>query len=438
MRRRHPSRQHPLGPRAPWRVPWRAAAAALALAVLAACGSAPGDAGSAEGQGPVRLTVWFMKDSLSDALVERFRADYERTHPGVTLDIQIQEWNGIGQKVTSALASNDAPDVIEVGNTQVAEYAASGGVKDLTDQVADLGGTDWLPGLAEPGRIDGRQYGVPWYAANRVVIYNKDLFAKAGVTPPKTRDEWLDVTAKLNKGGVQGIYLPGQNWYTLAGFIWDEGGDLAVHEAGRWKGVLDTPQALAGMDFYRRLQALGKGPKDSDEANPPQADVFAKGDVAQIIATPGNATAILKANPELEGRIGFFPIPGKTAGRPGAVFTGGSDLIIPEASQHHDAAYQVVKALAGEAFQTEMAREMSYVPNRVSLAGVVGEGDEGFRAMAAGAAVGHATPNSPNWAAVEARNVIKDYMTKALTGADAAAEARKASEVITEILNTPS
>ena len=437
MRRRHPSRQLPLGARAGRRVPWRAAAAALALAVLAACGSAPDDAGSSEGQGPVKLTVWFMKDSLSDALVERFRTGYERAHPGVTLDIQIQEWNGIGQKVTSALASNDAPDVIEVGNTQVAEYAASGGVTDLTDKVADLGGTDWLPGLAEPGRIDGRQYGVPWYAANRVVIYNKDLFAKAGVEPPKTRDEWLDVTAKLNKGGVQGIYLPGQNWYTLAGFIWDEGGDLAVHEGGRWKGVLDTPQALAGMDFYRRLQALGKGPKDSDEANPPQADVFAKGDIAQIIATPGNATAILKANPELEGKIGFFPIPGKTAGKPGAVFTGGSDLIIPEASKHHDAAYEVVKALAGDAFQTDMAKEMSYVPNRVSLAGVVGD-DEGFAAMAAGAAVGHATPNSPNWAAVESRNVIKDYMTKALTGADAAAEARKASEVITEILNTPS
>ncbi|MEV5412152.1 sugar ABC transporter substrate-binding protein [Thermopolyspora sp. NPDC052614] len=441
MRRRHPRQQFPLGSGDVRRGVWRAAAAALALAVLAACGSSPDASGpsgtSGSGQSPAKLTVWFMKDSLSDAIVQRFRTDYERAHPGVTLDIQIQEWNGIGQKVTSALASNDAPDVIEVGNTQVAEYAASGGVKDLTDKVADLGGADWLPGLAEPGKIDGRQYGIPWYAANRVVIYNKELFEKAGVTPPKTRDEWLAATAKLNKGGDQGIYLPGQNWYTLSGFIWDEGGDLAVNEGGRWKGVLDTPQALAGMDFYRRLQALGKGPKDSDEANPPQADVFAKGDVAQIIATPGNATAIVTANPDLKDKIGFFPIPGKTADKPGAVFTGGSDLIIPEASRNQDAAYEVVKALAGEQFQTDMAKEMSYVPNRVSFAGAV-QNNEGFTAMAAGAAVGHATPNSPNWAAVEARNVIKDYMTKALTGGDPAAEARKASATITEILNTAS
>ncbi|GAA2845911.1 extracellular solute-binding protein [Streptosporangium fragile] len=423
----------------------RATAAALTLAAgLTACGSAeptptadsPGSAGT--GKGTTDLTVWVMRDSFSDALLDRFRADYQAAHPGVTLDIQIQEWDGIGQKVTSALASNDAPDVIEVGNTQVAEYAASGGVKDLTDKVAELGGADWLPGLAGPGKIDGRQYGIPWYAANRVVIYNTDLFAKAGVTaPPRTRDEWLEITAKLNRGGNQGIYLPGQNWYTLAGFIWDEGGDLAVNQGGSWKGTFGTPQALAGMEFYRTLQALGKGPKDSDEARPPQADVFAKGDVAQLISAPGGAVAIEKANPDLKGKLGFFPIPGKTADRPGAVFTGGSDLIIPEASKNHEAAYEVVKALAGEKFQTDMAKEMSYVPNRISLAGVLKD-DEATAAMAAGAANGHATPNSPNWAAVEAKNVIKEYMTRVLTGGDAAAEAAAVDRSIAEILNTRS
>ncbi len=246
-----------------------AAVAALVLAT-AACGSGA-STGAPASSGPVKLVVWIMDGSVTQDLLKTFETRYETAHPKTDLDIQIQEWDGIGQKVISALASKDAPDVIEVGNTQVAQYSASGGVKDLTAKVADLGGEDWIPGLAEPGKIDGRQYGIPWYAANRVVIYNKDLFAKAGVTtPPKTRDEWLDVTAKLNKGGDQGIYLPGQNWYTLAGFIWDEGGDLAVKEGDQWKGALDTPQALAGAEFYKKLQALGKGPKDSDEAKPPQ------------------------------------------------------------------------------------------------------------------------------------------------------------------------
>ncbi|MEU9701548.1 extracellular solute-binding protein [Streptomyces sp. NPDC047981] len=408
-----------------------ALATALAVSVTA-CGSTDDPKAGASG----KVTVWIMKDSVTDDFLTRFRTDFDATHQGTTLDIQIQEWDGIGEKVTAALASNDAPDVIEVGNTQIAQYAASGGVRDLSDKVADLNGADWLPGLAEPGRIDGKQYGIPWYAANRVVIYHKDLFAQAGITaPPKTRAEWLTVTAKLNKGSTQGIYLPGQNWYALAGFIWEDGGDLAVRDGDTWKGALDTPQALAGMDFYRQLQALGKGPKDSDEAKPPQADVFAKGDVAQIIAVPGGAKIVEEANPALKGKLGFFPIPGTTADKPGAVFTGGSDLIVPEASAHPDAAYEVVKALAGEKWQTEMAKAMSYVPNRTSLARVI-QDDEGTAAMAAGAAQGRATPNSPQWAAVEATNPIKQYMTAVLTGTDPARAAKDASESITKTLGS--
>lgn len=147
--------------------------------------------------------------------------------------------------------------------------------------------------------------------------------------------------------------------------------------------------------------------------------------------------AIEKANPELKGKLGFFPIPGKTADKPGAVFTGGSDLVIPEASKNPEAAYEVVKALAGEKFQVDMAKEMSYVPNRVSLASVL-DGNEATAAMAAGAANGHATPNSPNWAAVEAKNLIKEYLTKVLTGGTPATEAATVDQGIAEILNTKS
>ncbi|MFI1395774.1 extracellular solute-binding protein [Streptomyces sp. NPDC020681] len=412
-----------------------AAAGALAAATaLTACGGS--SSGSDAAGGPEKLTVWIMKDSVSDAYLARFKKDFEQQHKDTALDIQIQEWDGIGEKVTAALASKDAPDVIEVGNTQVAQYAASGGVTDLGGKVGELKGEDWLPGLAEPGKVDGKQYGIPWYAANRVVIYNKDLFTKAGITgPPKTRDEWLQITGKLNKGTRQGIYLPGQNWYTLAGFIWEDGGELAEESGGTWKGTLDSPEALSGMDFYRSLQALGKGPKDSDEAKPPQADVFAKGDVAQIISVPGGAKIVEQANPALAGKLGFFPIPGRTAGKPGATFTGGSDLIVPAASAHQDAAYQVVKALAGEKWQTDLARTMSYVPNRTSLAKVI-ENNEGTAAMAAAAAQGRATPNSPQWAAVEASNPIKQYMTAVLTGSDPKKAAKDASESIGKTLNS--
>nr|WP_202455605.1 extracellular solute-binding protein [Streptomyces sp. SID8367] len=410
----------------------------VAVAGLSACSSSSGSDGDSAG-GRTRIDVWLMRDSVSAAFQKDFVKGFEAAHPDIDVRVQIQEWDGIGGKVTAALASNDAPDVIESGNTQVAQFAQSGGLTDLSGKVDDLGGKDWLKGLAEPGAYEGKQYGIPYYAANRVVVYRKDLFEKAGVDAStiKTRDQWVAATRKLNKGKQQGIYLPGQNWYTYAGFVWDEGGDLAEESGGKWKGSLDSPEAGRAMAFYKKLQALGKGPKDSDEAQPPQAEVMAKGEVAQVISTPGGANVVAQNNPELKGKLGFFPIPGKTAGTPGAVFTGGSDLVIPAVAKHQEEAYAFVKALTGDAWQKKLAVAMSYVPNRTTLASAV-SADPGASAMAVGAAVGHATPNTPGWAAVEAKNPIKDYLTAVLTGGDPAGEAKKASEAITSAMNAGS
>ncbi|WP_242432602.1 extracellular solute-binding protein [Streptomyces sp. Root1310] len=404
---------------------------------LSACSGSDSAGGSAEGT--TTIDVWLMRDSVSARFQKEFVQGFRAAHPDIGVKVQIQEWDGIGEKITAALASNDAPDVIETGNTQVARFAESGGLLDLSDKVDELGGGHWLRGLAEPGAYEGKQYGIPYYAANRVVIYRTDLFRKAGVDPAaiKTRDQWIAATEKLNTGGTQGIYLPGQTWYALAGFIWDEGGDLAKRSGDSWEGTLDTPEALRGMDFYKKLQALGKGPRDSDEAEPPQAEVMAEGQVAQIISTPGGANVVIESNPELKGRLGFFPIPGKTADRPGSVFIGGSDLVVPAASGKQDAAFTFIRELTGDAWQRRLAVAMSYVPNKTTLADAVAS-DPGAAAMAAGAAVGRATPNTPGWAAVEAKNPIKDYMTAVLTGADAGAEAAKASESITEAMRSGS
>ncbi|MEU6213207.1 extracellular solute-binding protein [Streptomyces sp. NPDC047023] len=408
--------------------------ALAAATALTGCGQWADQAAGRE-----KVTLWLMKGSASEDFVDRFTASFETEHPGLDLDVRIQEWTGIGDKVNAVLdgTATESADVIEVGNTQVAQYIETGGLSEVTlEGLRTWGSKDWLKGLAEPGSVNGAQYGVPWYAANRVVVYHKDLFANAGIkTPPRNRQEWIQATQKLDKGDQQGIYLPGQNWYVLAGMIWDEGGELAVETGGKWVGALDDDKALAGMDFYRQLQALGDGPRSADEETPPQSQVFARGQVAQIIAPPGQAAEIEAANPALKGRIGFFPIPGKTSDKPGAVFTGGSDLIIPERTKQRKAAVDVITALVSEKWQTELARTMSYVPNKTTLAHVVA-GNDGAAAMAPGAAQGRATPTSARWAEVEAKNPIKPYMTAVLTGQDAKQAARTASEEIGRVLSS--
>lgn len=382
------------------------------------------------------LEVWMMNYSAGEEFLDQVVAEFEEANDGVQVEVTIQEWGGIGEKVTEALTSGNGPDVIEVGNTQVAQYVATGGLSDLTNQVISLSGDDWVPGLADPGQFYGHQYGIPFYAANRVVIYRKDHFAEVGIDElPTDREEWLEATRSLNEvPGRQGIYLPGQNWYVLAGFVWDEGGDLAVESAGTWQGTLDTTEAAAGMEFYSELQALGNGPVDADEANPPHEEVFAAGDVSQIISTPGSAAAIISENPELEDELGFFPVPGKESDAPGSVFTGGSNLVIPHATSDLRLAYEFVKLITGDKWQTELASSMNLVPNRTTLADAVAD-DPATAAMVQGAVNGRATPQSPHWATVEEQNPIKEYQTAVLRGADPIEAGREASERITELLS---
>lgn len=423
-----------------------AAGVAAALTGLAACGSSDnkdddkntpaGSNAPAAGNGKT-VRVWLMKGTAPDAYLAEFKAKFETDHPGSKLDVQIQQWNGIGQKITGALASNDAPDVVEAGNTQISQYAASGGLKDLSSKVSDLAGSDtWLSGLAAPGRIDGKTYGIPFYAANRVVVYNKDLFAKAGITtPPKTQAEWLEVTRKLNVDGNQGIYMPGQNWYFYAGLLADEGGAIATRDGDTWKGALDTPQAAAAANFYKQLQGYGKAAKDGDEKTQPEVVAADGAKIAQFVAIPGEAATVVESNPALKDKLGFFPIPGKDAGKPGAVLTGGSDLVIPEASKNQDLAYDVVKQFNSDEWQTKLATAIKMLPNRSALASAFAS-DPGTTAMLEGAKNGIVTPDSPNWASVEENNPLKAYLTKVMTGGDPVAAGKEVNSSIEKTLNT--
>ncbi len=72
----------------------------------------------------------------------------------------------------------EPPDVFEIGNTQTPAYAKTGGLADLADLKEEIG-ADWTESLNESSVFEGKQYAAPWYFANRVVLYNKKVWADA-------------------------------------------------------------------------------------------------------------------------------------------------------------------------------------------------------------------------------------------------------------------
>ncbi|MER5961097.1 extracellular solute-binding protein [Streptomyces sp. NPDC002057] len=411
---------------------------------IAACGSdSDGDkGGKTEAGGNKNLTVWVMDGSAPQAWIDGVNKEFEAKHPGVKVKVETQAWGGIQEKVTTALSEDTPPDVIELGNTQTTGYAASGGLADLTADKAKLGYDNWNKGILPSAELDGKLFAAPWWAANRVVVYDKAAFKKAGVTPPKTRAEWVEGLKKLKASDPksQPIYLPGQSWYVLAGFVWDEGGDLAVKDGDKWKGALGTPQAAAAINFYKELQSFSTAPKDKDEATPQQSvDVVPKGGVASWIGLgweAGGAIAeIEKAGKKAD--FGYFPIPGKTADKPGSVFFGGSNLAISERSKNKDLAKEWLALASGKAQMAEYGKATlgGIIPNDPA-AQFKPEAGSFAEAMVKAADTGKITPVTEGWANVETDpNPIKDYMTKVLKGEDPQKAGEAADKVINERIN---
>src|SRR5690349_19154712 len=175
-----------------------AGAAAIALATAGCAGS--GGGGSEENSGgPRTLTVWLMNGSAPETLTDALNKEFEGAHDGVTVKYEVQEWNGIQDKLTTALGGQNPPDIIELGNTQAPSFAADEVLTDLTGDVDSMNGDQWLQSLKASGEWDGKQYSTPFYAANRSVIYRTDMFQQAGITaPPTSREEWLDAIKKLD------------------------------------------------------------------------------------------------------------------------------------------------------------------------------------------------------------------------------------------------
>ncbi|WP_250556860.1 extracellular solute-binding protein [Pseudonocardia lacus] len=384
-----------------------------------------------------------MTGSLPDDVAASLKKDFEGSHPGVTVEYQVQQWDGIGEKLTTALAGDQPPDVLEIGNTQVAQYAAAGGLTDLSDAVGTFENSDsWLPGLAEPGKWEGKTYGVPFYAGTRTVIYRTDLFEQAGVAVPTTWDELLALGEPLRAAFGAGnpqfmpLYLPGQQWYTLASLVWDEGGELAVPAGEGWKGALATPQGQAGIARYQQLySALSTAPADTDEATPQQYEILSQSGAAMMIGLPWELASAVEAAPELDGKLGVFALPSKTAGKLAPPFVGGSDLAVPLGSDAPDLAKEFIGLVAGTDTQTALA-EAGAIPNSSALAGVAAD-NEVLQTGIEAAAVGRATPVDPTWASVEtAPNPLKDMLTQVLQGVPVQQAAAAADDLITERMSS--
>ena len=396
----------------------------VALAVVASTASG---GTSADG-----ITVWLQTDAQKpewESIINAATAQFQKQHPGVNVDVQYQTWGDHLKKFDATLAGGDAPDVIEMGNTEMTKYMAAGAFQDLSSQKSSFpNSSTWLQGLAAAGVYNGKLFGVPYYAGSRVVTYRTDLFKKAKIKVPTSLAQYTLAAKKLGAmdkdKGFSPVYVAGTDWYVAMGFVYDFGGSIAKQAGKRWAGQLASPASIAGLTAYKNFfLAASRASKTTDETHPNPYDVYAQGKVASMIG-PGWFTCCV--GKKYTKTTGQFVMPGHTAGQPMPGFLGGSILAVPVGGDKTLGA-DWIKAYTSNASMTAL-RALGNIPNTTSLLGKsVNE-----RAAARSWFV----PTSKNWVNVENGNILRNMLQQILTGKLTVKQAaQSASDNITRVLN---
>ena len=421
-------------------------AAGLAVAVLALAGCAAGTEGAADeepAEAPAEdttddaaaddgasdlagteLSMWLMGDNAT-AFEELIAPFTEET--GITVDVEAIPWENVNDRLTTAVASGEGPDVTQIGLSLLPTYIEASALMDVSGMVGDY------PGLADenfPSGVsssalnpDGTVYSFPWVSDTRVLFYRSDILSEAGFDePPATWEEIHEVARALSERGDDqyGYYIPQWDAPLPVAYTWQAGGDVMT-ETGEIQ--LDTPEFRAAVDHYLAFHEEGSVPTNGDFD---QALGFITGTAPMLVSGPYLAGAINDQAPELEGSWGVTTVPTNETGT--SLFAG-SNIGVWSGTEHPEAALELISFLAEPETQLAWYEQVNELPAVTGALDQLKSGDDETVAVyAAQLENSRLLPLDPRWDAVGGE-ILNTLNAIALTGEDkdAALEALFAS-----------
>ncbi|GHD29169.1 extracellular solute-binding protein [Streptomyces galbus] len=344
-----------------------AATALVASLALAATACGGDDDGGSDSSGPVTITWWDTSNATNEApTYQALIKQFEAANKDVKVKYVNVQFDQAQNKFDTAAGSKGAPDVLrsEVGWTPA--FAKKGYFLPLdgTEALADK--DKFKSNLIEQAQYEGKTYGVPLVTDTLALVYNKQLFAKAGVQPPKTWDELKTAAATVKaKTGVDGYWGSTQAYYAQS-FLYGEGTDTV--DAGAKKITVNSAAAKKAYGTWLSLFS-GKGLHKADTTADAYAhiqDAFVNGKVAAIIQGPWEITNFYKGSAFADkSNLGIATVPAGSAGKAGAP-TGGHNLSVYAGSDsaHQKAALKFVNFMTSAKSQSAIALKNSTLPTR--------------------------------------------------------------------------
>jgi len=410
---------------------------------IAACGGNDDKGSSNSGADAKELTVWLTVDAQNNwpELVKAADAAVQKAHPGVKIKHEYYGWPDKNTKLDAVLATDKAPDVVEMGNTEMLSYMVKGAFAPV-DPSKFTNSSAWLDGLKASVTYSGKTYGVPYYAGGRVANWRKDIAASVGIKSTPTT--YAELTADLDKiqkkegSKFSAWYQPTRDWYAAMSFVYDAGGAIATQSGDQWKASLSSPESIKGLNEWKSVvDKYMHGDKTKDESD--RYIVYGQGKASMIFgaAWEGASAAdpkVDKTGGKLKTSLVNFVMPGPS-GKNMPVFLGGSDLAVPVKSKAQALAAEWINAFTGPSGQKGLMAKGNLPNNKTDLATL--KSDPATAVPATAAESNWFVPMAPGWGQVEKAQVLQTMLQNIGTGKQSVEDAAKAADTaIDKVINT--
>jgi multiple sugar transport system substrate-binding protein len=237
---------------------------AIAAGVLVSgCGGSSSNTKSSAG-GHVNIVVWHGYTETEAVAFKKLVAEFNATHPSITVSAQSYGNSDYAlQKVLAAIAGGKPPDISYLYGSWAPNIASNPGVVSLNKLIAadpSFNWNDFYPAERQQATVDGKIVGVPALVDNLALVYNKKLFAQAGLSAPTANWTWTDFEnaaikladpAKKQFGWAYVNDASEDTVWRYWAMLWQAGGSILSPDGKH--AAFDSP---AGVKALTLLQSL--------------------------------------------------------------------------------------------------------------------------------------------------------------------------------------
>ncbi|MBI5662118.1 MULTISPECIES: sugar ABC transporter substrate-binding protein [Ignavibacterium] len=315
----------------------------------------------------VTIKFWAMGSEAEQ--ISKILPEFEKKYPNIKVKVQQIPWTAAQEKLITAFASDNTPDVCQLGNTWIPQFASLNAIIDLSDFIArssTVKAENFFSGIWETNIIDNRVFGIPWYVDTRLMFYRKDVFERAGFNnPPKNWDELYLLCKKikeLNKGKEKyPIFIPTNEWNSFIIFGLQAGAKLLKEKDTR--GNFSSKEFKEAFDYlirFHKEKLTPFGMMQVTNVYQAMADEY----ISIYFSGPWNIPEFKKwMTGNLADKWATAPMPGYRDEYPGLSLAGGSSLVIFKNSKHKNEVWKLIEFLSEPEIQLKVYRVTNNLPS---------------------------------------------------------------------------